>query len=85
MKFKNFLLPADVEPSDDDGNEELRLPLISLYDNSVVTMWFYNRNFVKIMTKNMELAGNLIQSLTKFLNIDSLTVSLNCYLKTKFP
>lgn len=66
-----------MEPNEDEGGEELRLPLVSLYDNSEVTLWFHNRNWVKIMTKNMELAGNLIQSLTKFLNIDSLTVSSN--------
>lgn len=72
--FQNFLLPADIEPMGEEGNEELRLPLISLYDNSEVTLWFYNRNSIKIMTNNMELAGNLVQSLAKFLNIDNLMV-----------
>lgn len=73
-QIKNFLLPTDIETMGMDGNEELRLPLLSLYDNSEVTLWFYNRNCVKIMTKNMGLAGNLIQSLTKFLNIEGLMV-----------
>lgn len=75
VQFQNFLLPTDIEPNGIEGTDELRLPLISLYDNSEVTLWFYNRNNVRIMTNNMDLAGNLIQSLTKFLNIENLTVS----------
>lgn len=57
-----------------EKTEEIRLKLTSLYDQMPVILWFHDRDQVKIITENMDLAGNLIQSLATFLNTEHLMV-----------
>lgn len=51
------------------------MSLISVYDKSPVVIWFSDKNESKIITENMDLAGDLIHSLANFLNIEDLKVS----------
>lgn len=73
-KFKNFLLPTDIEPEHIAGLEDIQLSLTSIHDKSPVTIWFSDKNETKIITENMDLAGDLIHSLANFLNIEDLKV-----------
>lgn len=59
-----------------EKTDEIRFKLTSLYDQSPVTLWFHDRDQVKIITENMDLAGNIIQSLANFLNIEHLMVKI---------
>lgn len=70
------MLAVDLEPDNMDNTDEIRVKLTSLYDKLPVILWFHERDQVKIITENMDLAGNLIQSLTNFLNIEHLMVNL---------
>ncbi|XP_031619932.1 Bardet-Biedl syndrome 2 protein homolog [Contarinia nasturtii] len=69
---QNFLLPIDIEPEHITGLDDIRLSLISVYDKSPVIIWFSDKNESKILTENMDLAGDLIHSLATFLNIEDL-------------
>lgn len=74
MKFlQNFLLPTDIEPQHIENMEDIRLSLISVYDKSPVIIWFSDKE-TKIITENMDLAGDLVHSLANFLNIEDLKV-----------
>lgn len=75
VNFKNFLLPTDIEPEHITNLEDIRLSLISVYDKSPVVIWFSDKQESKIVTENMDLAGDLIHSLANFLNIEDLKVS----------
>lgn len=77
-EFQNFLLPIDLEPENMEKTDEIRFKLTSLYDQSPVILWFHERDQVKIITENMDLAGNIIQSLANFLNIEHLMVKNQC-------
>lgn len=72
--MQNFLLPTDIEPEHIAGLEDIRLSLTSVYDKSPVVIWFSDKVETKIITESMELAGDLIHSLTNFLNIEDLKV-----------
>lgn len=74
LNFQNFLLPNDIEPEHITGLDDIRLSLISVYDKSPVIIWFSDKNESKILTENMDLAGDLIHSLATFLNIEDLKV-----------
>lgn len=50
------------------------MKMTSLHDNSEVILWFSEKDQMKILTENMDLAGDLIQSLANFLNIENLMV-----------
>jgi len=71
---QNFLLPADIDPqpSEVDAFDFLKLPLISLRDGSPFIITFYNDSNIQIQTDNVELAGNLIQSMAQFMNVVNL-------------
>lgn len=69
------MLPTDIEPEHITNLEDIRLSLISVYDKSPVIIWFSDKNESKIITENMDLAGDLIHSLANFLNIEDLKVS----------
>lgn len=67
-------MPTDIEPEHITGLEDIRLSLVSVYDKSQVTVWFSDKEDTKIITDNMDLAGDLIHSLANFLNIEDLKV-----------
>lgn len=71
---QNFLLPADIEPTaaENDAFDFLKISLISLRDGLPVVITFYNDFNILIQTENIELAGNLIQAMTQFMNITNL-------------
>lgn len=63
-----------MEPQNAENTDEIRMKMISLHDNSEVILWFSEKDQMKILTENMDLAGDLIQSLANFLNIEHLMV-----------
>lgn len=67
-------MPTDIEPEHIAGLEDIQLSLTSIHDKSPVTIWFSGKNETKIITENMDLAGDLIHSLANFLNIEDLKV-----------
>lgn len=69
---QNFLLPADIEPAHNENNAELKLHLINLRDSSDLLLHFGEEGIVKFHTSSIELAGNLIQSITEYLNVEHL-------------
>lgn len=50
------------------------MKMTSLHDNSGVVLWFHDKDQMRILTENMDLAGDLVQSLANFLNIEHLMV-----------
>ncbi|XP_037037764.1 Bardet-Biedl syndrome 2 protein homolog [Bradysia coprophila] len=69
---QNFLLSNDIEPEALDDTGDIKLYMVSLYDQSNILMRFYDGNQIKIVTPNIHLAGSFIQSLAKFMNMDNL-------------
>lgn len=68
---QNFLLPADIEPSSSETSE-LKLLLTCLRNSEDLILNFEADGEIKIFVNDLEVAGNLIQSLTEFLNVDHL-------------
>lgn len=48
--------------------------MLSLYDRSYVTLDYSADKVISLHTDNIEMAGNVIQSLAKFLNLEHLQV-----------
>lgn len=71
---QSFLLPADIDPSPHelDNFDFFKLSLICLRDSSPLNITFYNDSSIIIQTENIELAGNLVQSIAQFMNIQNL-------------
>jgi hypothetical protein len=71
-------LPADidVQNSETDSFDFFKIPLVCIRDNTPLELTFYNDNTIQITTDDIELAGNLIQSMSQFLNVTNLNVSL---------
>lgn len=74
---QSFLLPADIDPAPNelDTFDFLKLSLTCLRDGSPLIITFYNDSNILIQTDNIELAGNLVQSIAQFMNITSLDSS----------
>lgn len=75
---QNFLLPDEMNVS--SSSQELHILLNCLRDGTNLLMDFESNGDVKFSTSNMELAGDLIQSLGNFLNLDNLQVNIDSYL-----
>lgn len=75
--LQNFLLPSDIEymTSSDSDATELKLNLISLRTGKNVCLHFNNDGKTRFYTEDIGLAGDLIQSLVQFLNIENMNVS----------
>lgn len=73
---QNFLLTEDLEANIE--MENFKLNLTSIRDESQITIEFGENGQIRILTKNIELAGNLIQSLANFLNMDNLQTVVHC-------
>ncbi|XP_058820192.1 Bardet-Biedl syndrome 2 protein homolog isoform X3 [Topomyia yanbarensis] len=73
----NFLLPSDIEymTSSDSDATELKLNLISLRTGKNVCLHFINDGKTRFYTEDIGLAGDLIQSLVQFLNIENMDSS----------
>jgi Bardet-Biedl syndrome 2 protein len=71
---QNFLLPADIDPTPNeiDNFDFLKLSLVCLRDSTPLKITFYNDSSIVIETENIELAGNLVQSIAQFMNIQNL-------------
>lgn len=71
---QSFLLPADIEPlpHELDNFDFFKLSLICLRDSSPLNITFYNDSSILIQTDNIELAGNLVQTIAQFMNIQNL-------------
>lgn len=71
---QNFLLPADIDPqpTELDTFDFLKLSLVCLRDGTPLIITFYNDSSIQIQTDNLELAGNLVQSIAQFMNITNL-------------
>ncbi|KAL7041968.1 hypothetical protein ACKWTF_000972 [Chironomus riparius] len=71
---QNFLLPADIEPNSTETEtfDFLKVSLICLRDSSPLVITFYNDSNILIQTENIELAGNLIQAMSQFMNVANL-------------
>ncbi|XP_069693259.1 BBSome complex member BBS2-like [Periplaneta americana] len=69
---QNFLLLTDYEVATD-----LNLTFLSLRDNTEVTITMEANGHMVITTHNVALAGDIIQSLATFLNLEELQVSAN--------
>lgn len=71
---QNFLLPADIDPQTNEleNFDFFKLSLICLRDKTPLVLTFYNDNHIQIQTDNIELAGNLVQSMAQFMNIINL-------------
>lgn len=73
---QNFLLPADIDPATEmDTFDFLKLSLVCLRDGTPVIITFYNDSNILVQTDNIELAGNLVQSIAQFMNISNLDSS----------
>lgn len=48
------------------------MPLVCLRDNSILEITYFNDNSIQFQTDDLELAGNLVQSLALFLNLQNL-------------
>jgi Bardet-Biedl syndrome 2 protein len=68
---QNFLLLTDYEVQ-----EDLNITFLSLRDSKEVTLSMESSGCVVISTRNMALAGDMIQSLATFLNVQELQVSV---------
>jgi Bardet-Biedl syndrome 2 protein len=66
---QNFLLLSDYEVVGD-----LNTTFLSLRDNTEVTLKLESNGQMSVITRNMALAGDIIQSLTTFLNLQELQV-----------
>jgi Bardet-Biedl syndrome 2 protein len=66
---QNFLLLTDYE-----AQEDLNITFLSLRDSAEVTLSMESSGCVVINTHNMALAGDMIQSLATFLNVQELQV-----------
>jgi Bardet-Biedl syndrome 2 protein len=66
---QNFLLLTDYEVERD-----LNTTFLSLRDNVEVTLRLESNGQMSVITHNMALAGDIIQSLTTFLNLQELQV-----------
>jgi Bardet-Biedl syndrome 2 protein len=66
---QNFLLMADYEVQ-----EDLNITFLSLRDSTEVTLSMESSGHMEISTRNMALAGDIIQSLATFLNLQELQV-----------
>ena len=75
---QNFLLPDEMNVS--SNSQELHILLNCLRDGTNLLMDFESNGDVKFSTSNMELAGDLIQSLGNFLNLENLQVNIDSYL-----
>ncbi|XP_021700285.1 Bardet-Biedl syndrome 2 protein homolog isoform X2 [Aedes aegypti] len=77
---QNFLLPSDIEymTSSDSDATELKLNLISLRTGKNVCLHFNNDGKTRFYTEDIGLAGDLIQSLVQFLNIENMN-SIACF------
>lgn len=78
---QNFLFATDVVY---EGGPKLTLSLKCLRDDSNLVMVFETTGKISFNTLNMQLAADLVNSLTTFLNIDHLEVSLIYSLCTYF-
>lgn len=67
-------MPTDIEPEHISAMDNIKLSLTSIHDKSPVVIWFSDKDETKIITENMDLAGDLIHSLANFLNIEDLKV-----------
>lgn len=79
------MLPTDIEVEHISNLEDIRLSLVSVYDKSPVIIWFSDKDDTKILTENMDLAGDLIHSLANFLNIEDLKVKKKEFRRLLFP
>ncbi|XP_062545338.1 Bardet-Biedl syndrome 2 protein homolog [Armigeres subalbatus] len=77
---QNFLLPSDIEymTSSDSDATELKLNLISLRTGKNVCLHFNNDGKTRFYTEDIGLAGDLMQSLVQFLNIENMN-SVACF------
>jgi Bardet-Biedl syndrome 2 protein len=66
---QNFLLLTDYEVEGD-----LNTTFLSLRDNVEVTLSMDSNGQMSVITHNMALAGDIIQSLATFLNLQELQV-----------
>lgn len=73
--MQNFLLPNDIESHHVDDHGSMRLVLTSVHDNSPAMLFISDKDESKIITDDIDLAGDLIHSLVTFLNIEDLRVS----------
>uniref|UniRef100_A0A182VTU8 Uncharacterized protein n=1 Tax=Anopheles minimus TaxID=112268 RepID=A0A182VTU8_9DIPT len=70
---QNFLLPSDIEYMTSDADAtELKLNLISLRTAKSVCLHFSYDGKTRFYTEDIGLAGDLVQSLVQFLNIDNM-------------
>ncbi|XP_050077103.1 Bardet-Biedl syndrome 2 protein homolog [Anopheles maculipalpis] len=76
---QNFLLPSDIEYMTSDADAtELKLNLISLRTAKSVCLHFSYDGKTRFYTEDIGLAGDLVQSLVQFLNIDNMN-STACF------
>jgi Bardet-Biedl syndrome 2 protein len=68
---QNFLLLTDYEVLGD-----LNITFLSLRDSTEVTLNMESNGRMEIITQNMALAGDIVQSLATFLNLEELQVSI---------
>ena len=73
----NFVVPSEV-PVKVNGDSEWRIGIIPLRSSSAVHMKCVNRT-VTLVTENLELAAEIIQSLANYLNIYNLEVRYVLY------
>jgi Bardet-Biedl syndrome 2 protein len=66
---QNFLLLTDYEVVGD-----LNTTFLSLRDNTEVTLRLESNGQMSVITRNMALAGDIVQSLATFLNLQELEV-----------
>jgi Bardet-Biedl syndrome 2 protein len=66
---QNFLLLTDYEVA-----AELNTTFLSLRDNVEVTLRLESNGQMSVITHNMTLAGDIVQSLATFLNLQELQV-----------
>ena len=66
---QNFLLLTDFEVEGD-----LNTTFLSVRDNTEVTLRLESNGQMSVITHNMALAGDIIQSLATFLNLQELQV-----------
>lgn len=69
---QNFLLSTDLEPDTADVMDAYRMYMVSLHDRSHVLLTYAAGRVVTLYTDSIGLAGEVVQSLARFLNVADL-------------
>lgn len=74
---QNFLLTSDFDPDASAEIEVFRVHMFSVHDRSPVVLDYRNGRELALHTESIQLAGDFVQSLARFLRLDELQTVAN--------